>query len=188
MPALFLEYSPGFTSSVMKIFTSSLTMAAPLFAVVRLATATATVFNCLVTHNSQGNLFVIQVQDIPDVSQSTICGQSALDIGHSAEAFSVNVVGGSDDDDDDDGDGVQCNTDDDAETMALSVTFDKQPPNVQLDALVDARWHHYCLWIAGSQLRPQRLRHQQHSGRKYPCTISRTESHSMVLKRRSETY
>jgi hypothetical protein len=137
MPALFLEYSPGFTSSVMKIFTSTLTMAAPLFAVVRLATATATVFNCLVTHNSQGNLFVIQVQDIPDVSQSTICGQSALDIGHSAEAFSVNIVGGSDDDDDDDGDGVQCNTDDDAETMALSVTFDKQPPNVQLDALVD---------------------------------------------------
>src|SRR5262249_40426264 len=79
-----------------------------------------------VTHNSSGNLFVIKVPGVPGVSQSTICGHSADDIKQAASAFSTNVVGG-----------INCSTDNNAATMALSVTFDKQSPSVQRSALVN---------------------------------------------------
>jgi hypothetical protein len=113
-------------TTTMKFNTSLLSALTIIATGVELVTAMATVNSCSVSHNSSGNLFVIGVINVSSVSQSTICGHSATDIGQAASAFSTNVVGG-----------INCFTNNPATTMSLSVTFDKQSPSVQRSVLVD---------------------------------------------------
>ncbi|OCT46307.1 hypothetical protein CLCR_01341 [Cladophialophora carrionii] len=74
-----------------------------------------------------GNLFTIHIENVPDVSESTICGHSDSDIHSAADSFSTRVTSV-----------IACSTSrvgNDQNFMDLNVRFDKQSPSVQLSAL-----------------------------------------------------
>lgn len=84
--------------------------------------------NCFFNSNAAGNRFVVHFESVDSVSESTICGHSNDRLFSAAKSFSTNILGE-----------VLCSTFTDqngAITMDLQVMFDKQSPQVQLNALV----------------------------------------------------
>ncbi|KAH8704389.1 hypothetical protein GQ44DRAFT_732469 [Phaeosphaeriaceae sp. PMI808] len=101
-------------------FTTTTLLAAT--ALVPLAASLATLNQCIVSHQSDGNIFDAHFNSVPDVSQSTICGHSKDGIGRAASGSGVNVKS------------ISCTTD--GSQMTVNVKFDKQSPSVQRSALV----------------------------------------------------
>jgi hypothetical protein len=67
------------------------TAIAATIALTPLAAATANLNSCDVSHVSNGNTFHVVIYEVPDVSESSICGSANRQIKSNAKSYGVNV-------------------------------------------------------------------------------------------------